>query len=191
MHLLPGSGHQRPHGPPQCAGRGCHPVRAHLYSFSAPALLLMMLCRCSIKPVTIADSIISELLHKLNHPAGVITIESGREETPKRSGSSCVLLDGNGSANDEKRRLTVTKRSQPARSSRHRGVAGSCLKTWAQAVPAETESESERVYVLCSRCIFKAPNLQSASGYPMVCHMMQWASLPSSVLHFSNFVASA
>ena len=49
-------------------------------------------------------------------------------EERKRQGGLAIhesLLDGNGSANDEQRRLTVTRRPQPARSSRHRwGVAG-------------------------------------------------------------------
>ena len=50
---------------------------------------------------------------------------SRRVETSKKESSPCILLDGNGIANDRQGRLTVTRRSQPARSSRHAwGVDG-------------------------------------------------------------------
>ena len=81
----------------------------------------MMLSRCSIKPVTIDDIIIYELMHKLNDTAEIMNTGSGRVETPNRYSSPCVMLDGNGFASEEKRRLTVAGRSQPARSSRTHG----------------------------------------------------------------------
>jgi hypothetical protein len=62
----------------------------------------MMLSRCSIKPVTIADISIYELLHKLNHPVEDHYYREWKRGNPPRDlAIHESLLDGNGSTYDE------------------------------------------------------------------------------------------